>query len=153
MWPSRKIPEVELTTEAYGWWLRAQRPPLIWFLGQSKADQENMAEMGQEYTEDICVALGYAIANPRAAEAGLDGDTNPEAEEQLVRQLVTGFAEAIQGREVAPQSMPEPEPLSMGGVGKRRQESAQAVQDEKVKETQAKRLFGRAPDPVQEVAE
>ena len=139
---SRKTLEAVLTNEAYSRWLLACRPqPIAWFLGLSQLEQETLAALGQEHTEDICIGIGYAVQDPAAAEAGLDADTNPESEEVLVRRLAAEFvAKAQNGTQEAAKPAT---PLSMGGVSQRREESDQARQASK---DRSRVLFGRLPD-------
>ena len=44
--------EIELTEESFDRWLRAQRPPFEWFLGQPEDVQEALAARGDRYVED-----------------------------------------------------------------------------------------------------
>ena len=120
-----KLPEV--TNEAYSRWLRAQRPPWLWFLGRTVLEQEQLAILGDAYIEG-CIA------------AGADIGAELETEETRLRQLIVN---TVQGRQNGPGSPPPSAPLSMGGVTKRQEERDQEAQAAKDK---GKRFFGREPD-------
>ena len=117
----RRPPEVDLTDEGFGRWLRAQRPPLPWFLGLPAEQQESMAALGDAYVQDVAIGLGYAIQNPVAAEAGLNQD--PQAGEvDLVQQLAKAAAAKLMPRPVPSRPVP-----SMGGMARRREQRAAAT--------------------------
>lgn len=144
----KKQQEVDLTREAYGRWIRAQRPqPIAWFLAQSEDHQEAMAEVGDEYTEDLCVSMGIAIADPIAADAGLDADTNTDSEELLVRKLAAGaIARHLQGGQESPSRPVEPivqERATMGGISQRRQEASEKREQQRHK---GRSFLGSAPE-------
>lgn len=124
---SRKSPP-ELTNEGYARWLRAQRPPLPWFLALSVLEQETLAGLGDEYLQDFAVAVGYAVTDPQAADDGISaagGDT--QAEESLLRRLAAGFVQKIQTArepEQAPLETPDVRPSeTLSGFGERRTET------------------------------
>ena len=119
----------EVTNEAYARWLRAQRPPWLWFLDRSVLEQEQLACLGDTYI-DGCLAAG--------AEAG----TAAEDEESKVMQLAE---RVLQGPQMRPQQPAEPVELSMGGVTERREKHAQGQQDGKDGKG---KLFGREPGEV-----
>lgn len=88
--PAPKAPDLpELTNEVYARWLRAYRPaPLSWFLSLSVLEQEQLALIGDDHRKDTCLAIGWAVRNPAAAEAGVAAAAgDPEGEVELVRQL------------------------------------------------------------------
>ena len=95
----RKLPEVDLTEDAYARWLRAQSPPFEWFLGQAPEVQETLASLGDDYV------LG-----------------EPETEADLVQQMVAGFAEKLQAGHT-PQR-----PMTMGGTTERQTDKDNARQ-------------------------
>ena len=141
-----EIPPPVLTNEAYERWLQAMRPqPLQWFLGLDEGDQVALASLGTEYVQDICLGIGYAVADPDLAEAGLDAADNPESESKLLQRLVSGVAEQMLGAEQAAQTLGEPETVSMGGVSQRQKVRAQSEQETKNK---GRSLMGRVPDKV-----
>jgi hypothetical protein len=119
----------EVTNEAYARWLRAQRPPWLWFLDRSVLEQEQLACLGDTYI-DGCLAAG--------AEVG----TAAEDEESKVLRLAE---RVLEGRQVRPQQPPEPGELSMGGVTERREKKAQEQQDGK---DGSRKLLGREPDAI-----
>lgn len=92
MWPFRKkIQETEVTRDSFGQWLRAQRPPWQAFFALSNVEREALAEIGDAYMLDLAVAIGNAISNPQAAQAGvaaLAGDV--DAEVALLRAAADG---------------------------------------------------------------
>lgn len=139
----KKAPE--LTNEAHARWLRAGRPPYTLFLGLSEIEQEALAQIGDEHDTDRAIALGFAIADPQAADAGVSavqGDAG--AEESLARRLAEGLIGKLatptrpQASPDAPTSMPRE---SLAGFGERRTETHT---DNRAKPS----LFGRAPDEV-----
>lgn len=90
----------ELTNDAFARWLRAQRPPFGLFLGLSEIEQEQLALLGDEYVQDVAVAVGYAVADPALASAGLEGDS-VEADVTRTEALARKVAESILGRQAA----------------------------------------------------
>jgi len=89
-------PEVTLTNESFGRWLRAGRPqPITWFLAIDEDAQEQLAILGDEYQQDVCVGIGYAVADPQLADAGLDAADSVESEEVLVRRAAADLAANI----------------------------------------------------------
>lgn len=135
MFTRRKPP---LTTDAYRRWLRAQRPPLTEFLRLSDVEQEALAMLGDEYMQDVALALGAVVANPQAARDGVHaarGDAT--AEESLVRQIAAGFAKAIAAKTPPAQKWTPPEE-SFAGFGER-QRSETVEKNGKPKPT----LFGQ----------
>lgn len=128
MWPFKKPDEVELTSEIYGQWLRAQRPPWQWFLRQPAMIQEGLALEGDEYLRN-CIAMGIE-----------DGQAETE-EDALQRLAAETHQRVVEGRSTTQEATGSSRPLTMGGMGKRRTEREKARQADEVKP----RLFGRAP--------
>lgn len=96
-------PRLALSNEGYRRWLRAQRPPMVWFLGLSEIEQEQLALLGDEHAQDLAIAMGYAIQDPQAADAGVSaagGDL--AAEETLARRLASGLAERLLAKRATP---------------------------------------------------
>lgn len=148
MFWKRKPKPVELTTEAYQRWLRAQRPPEFkWFLGQPVIVQEAMAEKGDEYATDMILALAYAIQNPQAAEAGIDAAANVQSEEQLVAALAQQFASKLGTPNVPTGTSDVPPRETLGGFGDRRQAHIAARREAK---RNGSTFLGRKPDTVTE---
>lgn len=120
----RRQPPLVLTADAYRRWLRAQRPPLADFVRLSDVEQEALALLGDEYVQDAIVAVGYALADPRAADAGLDAQRGTESgEETLVRRLAGEFATSILRRREAATPPPLPTKMpreSLAGLGARK---------------------------------
>ena len=125
MFFNRKPPEVELTNEVYAQWLRAKSPPGHWFRRQPPMSQETLAVEGDDYLRH-CLAMGQEAANA-------------ETEEQALQRLGM-IAGGRQGGQVDPAPAV---PLTMGGLGKRREEREEARQEAK---DSTRRLMGRAPD-------
>jgi len=150
MWPfkNRTPAEAELTNVSYQRWLRAHRPqPLSFFLALDEAEQATLAQLGDDYVEDCCIALGYAIHNPDAAAMGLTGEAGEEAlEEALAARL---GADLVSGAARPPGSPQVKRPLSMGGVTERR--AQRSLRDRKARD-EGRRFLGRRPDPIKEVA-
>lgn len=153
----------ELTSEGYTRWLRAQRPPFIWFLELSELEQEALANAGEAHASDLIEGLAIAVGNPDALAVGLDvqaaakGDA--DAEETLARQLAAGMAARLsQGAQkpaaVDPnrggyeRSLKADMPTTMpretfAGFGERHVE-----EHDEGEERRKPTLFGRRPDEV-----
>ena len=120
----------ELTNDGYARWLRAQRPPLQWFLALSAVEPETLADLGDANTEEHIEALALALTNPAALAAGADvreAANDPTIEESMIRQVAGAFAARIQQARGAPQKAPTP-PGSMpretlAGFGERHTET------------------------------
>jgi hypothetical protein len=111
-------PTVTVTNESFRRWLRAYRPPWAWFLGLSELEQEQLAMIGDEHSQDVLLALGHAIADPSLAEAGVAASRgDARGEEALVRRIAESFATAIAARTPAP-AAPAKAP-TMAGIGQR----------------------------------
>lgn len=128
----------EITSQSYERWLRAQRPPFEFFFGLSELEQETLARCGDDYQQDICLAIGHALRDPVAAELGAraaSGDKTAEAT------LLDRIARASGAR--AP--MPPPRP-AMGGFRDR-----QALREHKRREKKANgaSLLGNPPEPIE----
>lgn len=140
--PEPEPPEVDLTEESYYRWLRAQRPPLPMFLEMSELEQETLARLGDNYVQDVAVAIGYAVHDPRTADEGLsaaEGDTDAEA--ALAQKIALGLMQKLQGtREAAPQATPvENAALTMAGSVSRGAEPLNGTQ-------KVRKLFGKEAD-------
>ena len=84
--PAPEPPAVDVTNDAFRRWLRAHRPPLLWFLGLSEDEQETLALIGDEHAQQTAIDFGYAIADPQLAEAGIGAaEGDGDAEEALLR--------------------------------------------------------------------
>jgi hypothetical protein len=103
---------LDLTTEAYGRWLRSCRPPLELFLSFADDEQESLAMIGDDYSAGLCLAMAAAIAGPA---------TDPADEVAMVQQLAAAAVERLTG-----QRAPDRQPAAptMGGSGKRRAAAA-----------------------------
>jgi len=125
MFRRKKPPVVDLTNEAFGQWIRAQRPPFLWFMAQTREDREAMAMLGDEYAVSMAVQIGYAVANPEAADATQEATAgNVEGEAALVEMLARRAVQKILAS--APQRAPQPPaaapkraPMRMGGTGRK----------------------------------
>jgi hypothetical protein len=140
--------EIELTEESFDRWLRAQRPPFEWFLGQPEDVQEALAARGDRYVEDCNVALGYAALDPTRARLGLaleDGDDDAEAELAVLNARTLAEAMGAQTAQNSPQARQPSAPSSFVGVSKRREEAQEARETAKDEAGLAPRLFGRKP--------
>lgn len=125
MFRRKKPPVVDLTNEAYGQWIRAQRPPFLWFMAQTREDREAMALIGDGLTKDFATAIGYAVAYPEAADAGrraLEGDVDAEVElvEMIAQRTMQKIlASAPQRAPQPPAAAPKRAPMRMGGTGRK----------------------------------
>lgn len=120
MWPFRRRPE--LTEETYHRWLRAGRPPWLFFLEQPEDVQEQLARIGDEHNQDIAVAIGYAVRDPELAEKLVTG-TEEEVGAATLASAVKQMAQRLAAREAAedgPASSTEIPQGSMAGLGARR---------------------------------
>lgn len=138
---------VDLTDEAYSRWLRARSPqPISFFLGLGESEQETLAILGDEYTQDVCLAIGFSVHDPVAAQAGLDAVESPAAEGDLLMRLAQAAARKAQASpDAARAPAATPSGLTLGGITERReglQEDRQRAQDK------GKSFLGRKPDPV-----
>ena len=143
MWPFRK-PSPVLTNAAYSRWLRAQRPTLLWFLGMTELEQEQLALLGDLHARDFAVAVGWAVSNPQLAEAGsaaAGGDVG--GEETLARQVAGNLVRRILARGSGGDGgRAAASPATMAGFGER---SAAASQAAKAALNGGRRFLGRAP--------
>ncbi len=128
----------EITADNYALWLRAQRPPFEFFFGLSTLEQEALARVGDEYQQDVCLAIGHALRDPVAAELGAKaagGDKSAEA--TLLDRLARASGAKI--------PTPPPRP-TMGGFRDR-----QAMREHKRREKRAKgaSFLGAPPEPIE----
>ena len=134
----------ELNEESYARWLRARQPhPLGFFFSLSELEQETLAGIGDDYTEDVQLAFAYVLQDPDAVMASNgDGD----AEERLAKRVASEMlvqAESRMNATVDPSVSEEP---GMAGVTNRRAHT----DFQKAKQgRQGKSLLGRAPDPIE----
>ena len=142
--PEPTPPEVELTASAYSRWLRAQRPPMPWFLGQDEQTQEALAKIGVDHEQDRCIAIGYAIQNPSAVDAALN-PTNVDAEAGLLQQIAAATVRKVLGE----QRDRAPKP-SMAGFSDRREQAAASRQGAK---DDRRSFLGRKPSPAMTATE
>jgi hypothetical protein len=135
MWPFNRTqtPKVKLTNLAYGRWLRANKPPMDWFLAMTEDEQEQLAIIGDEFTQDMCIAMGYACKDPQAAEAGIDAMSGEQSgEDSLLRMISEKAMQAAQAMQAEqPKKAPaEPvvaRPKSFGEFGATREELAAQI--------------------------
>lgn len=138
---------VELTDEAFSRWLRARSPqPLAFFLSLSESEQEALALLGDEYTQDLCLGIGFAVHDPLVAQAGLDAAENPASEDNLLLRIAQTAARKAQDAR-APSGAPTRGrgPTSMGGFQERTLERVKAKQREA---DEARSFCGRPPDSI-----
>lgn len=146
----RRKPPPEVSNDSYRRWLRAQRPPWLWFLGLSELEQEQLAILGDEHLGDVATAIGVALHGPgapdEAATAAGNGEGALQAEESLLRQVAAAMVSKITAqRAAAPRPAPVAEqPSTMSGIAGRRVAAEKARHDAR---NGGRRLFGRAPDP------
>jgi len=135
MWPPRKpTPPRDLTLDDAGL-DRAIRAgvqfPLDWFLSQPPDVQEAIASRRDLWLEDLVVAAGYAILDPERTRLGLAAENGDEdAEATLAGLNAREVAEEI-GRRAARNGSGEPPrrpPVSMSGLGERRQAATDAAE-------------------------
>lgn len=120
MWPFRKQPEADLTTEAYAQWLRAGRPPLFWFMAQADDQREAMARLGDELEQARAIAIGYAVRDPIGAENGTAmAAGSADAEAEMVQRLAERAVGGILSRIPKPEAPPKPKPPVMRGTGRK----------------------------------
>ena len=116
----RKAPvEVQCTQAAFRRWLRAQRPPLTWFLALAEDEQQVLADLGEQQARDLCVGIGYAVRDPKGAEAGSAGGV--DAEEHLLEQLVGAASAAIAEKVRKEATQQDGTRMFLGAAGRIRQ--------------------------------
>jgi hypothetical protein len=142
LWPQKSIPEI--TPEAYTRWLRAHRPPMSTFLGLSELEQESLAQVGDAHTLDVAVAIGHAVRDPDGVEAlGAAQAGDMDAEADLAKRLIQGFAEAVASRGGAPAPSPDVAGYTTGaGFGQRRVRRFEDGRQNGTPEKAAEALFG-----------
>lgn len=115
-----------LTNDAYGRWLRAQRPPLPWFLALSEPEQEQLAMIGDEHIVDVIHAVVTAAKHPDAIEAVAPA-AEPESEAAAIAQLVAAsLAKRGEARSAAPSSPKTRRPTTMSKIGREPTEAKRA---------------------------
>jgi hypothetical protein len=91
-------------------------------------EQEQLAIIGDEFTQDMCIAMGYACKDPQAAEAGIDAASgDPGGEDSLLKMISEKAMQAAQAMQATAQPTPGPEvarPKSFGEFGATREELA-----------------------------
>lgn len=136
--------QLQLTNDAYSRWLRALRPPLEFFLQRSELEQEQLAIQGDEYMEDIALAVGQAVSNPQASDAHLRAHRgDPAGDIKLAQMMAENVAARIVGAQQG--TMPrhsKPDAPTMAGFGKRKHESAKVAGQ---REDLGTELFGQQP--------
>lgn len=135
----RKQPPPDVTNESFSQWLRAIHPPFDWFMRQPGLIREQLAILGDQWAQDLCVGIGYAVADPALADAGLDAAENPESEEVLIRRV----AAKLVGGMVGGGKPEEPAQPTMGGMTARREAAAR---DEQNGKDEGRSFLGKAPD-------
>ncbi len=103
-----------VTNDGFRRWLRAWRPPWTWFFTLTEAEQEQLAILGDERSQDLILAAGYAAVDPELAEAGAAGDD--EGEERLAMRMAVEAATRLVGRTATkPVDPPTTPPRMFGG--------------------------------------
>lgn len=115
----------EMSSGAFSRWLRAQRPPWLFFLAQPEMIQEQLAHLGDEYLQQ-CMSAGLD-----ASEAAVD-------EETRLQRLATSVAQGLQNGPQAPEQ--DVTHTGMGGLGKRREAAERRGEHPK---EESKVLFGK----------
>ncbi len=147
MFWKKTTPPPVLTNETYSRWLRAQQPPWGWFLGVSELEQEQLALLGDEYVRDIAVAIGYAVADPKGAEAGaaaVAGDM--QGEELLAKRVANDLLQKLLrggGQKSQPTAAEYDVLATHAGSGDRKRKAAEDQDD--ARRSMAS-LFGQKPD-------
>lgn len=105
---SATITEVELTSTAYLRWLRAGRPDFRWFLAQAEDVQETLAKLGDDYIQDVAIAIGYACQDPALAEAGIEDDAESDGviARRAAQAVIARLVGAQQTADVGPGTRP-----------------------------------------------
>ena len=139
-----------LTNASYALWLRAQRPPLQWFLALSDVEQATLADLGDANTEEHIEALALALANPQALAAGAnvrDAAADSSVEESMLLQVAQQFANRIREGRKAPQAAPSPAGSmpreTLAGFGERHTETHETTGGPR-----RPNFLGKAPDEV-----
>jgi len=132
---------MSLTNESYARWLRAQRPPYDVFFRLSEEEQETLAGLGDDHARERATMLGFAIADPELMEAMSDPGS-AESEDFLLGRIAEGAKTRLSPETLIEQSPP---PVTMGGIGARREDRTARVKAEK---DGARRFMGRRPEGV-----
>ncbi|HXI82128.1 MAG TPA: hypothetical protein VNM34_15075 [Verrucomicrobiae bacterium] len=123
LWPKKQpTPPPTVTNASHRRWLRAGRPPWLWFHALPAVEQEQLALIGDDHARDLALAAGWAVRDPEAAEAAVAAEGgDASAEESMARRIAGEFAAKLlarrEGRAAAP---------TMAGVGARRVAAAAA---------------------------
>jgi len=128
MWPFRK-PRPTVTSAAYVRWLRAMRPPWLWFLRLSEMEQEHIASLGDAYAQE-CIEVGQGVAEDAAKAQRDDMDTLGKVAAAFAEKVAGGARKAPVARSLDPA-------LTMAGLGQRREAAATREQPS---------FLGRQPD-------
>ena len=131
-----------VTNDAYRRWLRAARPSWAWFFGLTELEQEQLALLGDEHTQDLVISLAYAIQDPALADASIGvGQGDPRGVGALAKRMVEGLATRILARQDAPQTPRKPSmpTATLAGLGARKSTSA-------APKRRPAELFGRQAD-------
>lgn len=94
----KEVKEIVATVsnDSYRRWLRAHRPDFNFFFSRSELEQEQLAIIGDEYTEEMVVSLGYALNDPEGADAAISATAGKSAgEEALTMRLMDSVAQTI----------------------------------------------------------
>lgn len=89
---------VELTKESYLYWLKANKPPLEWFLSLPMDQQAALASIGEEFTRTNWLDLAYCIKDPEAVDAVLSMDEAKQEEiliERMARSVVSAAVQSL----------------------------------------------------------
>ena len=130
--------QVPITNDGYARWLRAQRPPWEFFFTLSELEQEQLASIGDQQTEDVAYTVSLMINHADAYQPGrgmMGGDAEAEASTAL---------RAAQSMAASLSSPQQDQPTGMAGIGSRISPDLQFRTEGQPKHGPA--LFGKEPD-------
>lgn len=136
---------LSLTDESYMRWLRARSPqPIGFFLDLEEVEQEALALLGDAYTQDVCLGIGFAVNDPIGAQAGLEEPAGPgDSQDPLLRLAQQAARKARSTPEsvlTTPATRGAP---TMGGLSERSVARVAATQK---KADESRSFLGKAPD-------
>jgi hypothetical protein len=113
------------------------------FLRLSEAGQETLAALGDEHSQDLAIAIGYAVADPQLADAGISaagGDV--DAEMDLAKRVAQDLCARMAAKATKGTKPMAPRTSFVGMTDRRHEASATRVRAA----AKGKSLFGRQPD-------
>jgi len=106
-------------------------------LAQAEDVQETLAKLGDDYIQDVAIAIGYACQDPALAEAGIEDDS--ESDEVIAKRAAQAVVARLLGQrqaaDVGPGTRPAAKRETFAGQADRKAQAKVA--------TPGKRLMGK----------